>query len=269
MSYKDQLSTLGLSNMEIKAYLALLEIGSATVLKLSHKTGIKRTTMYDVVEGLIHKKLITLTEKGNKRSYHAENPKKIDGLLAEEERKLAEKRKNFLTIIPELSSLFNAHDKKPKIRFYEGFEGIKTAFEETLELPRNTETLAYGSAYQLDSLSYQEYILDYISRRVAKGIYQRAIINDSPVAAKKFQADDKAQLRNTILVDEKTFPFVDEVNIYGNKVSIVSFKDELTLIIESEAIARTQRSFFEMSWITAQQIGKLSPNPYVPPKREK
>ena len=43
--------------------------------------------------------------------------------------------------------------------------------------------------------------------------------------------------------------FSNEINIYDNKVAIISFKDDLIgMIIESSEIADTQRTIFKMVW---------------------
>jgi len=47
----------------------------------------------------------------------------------------------------------------------------------------------------------------------------------------------------------KIYPFTNEINIYRNKVAIISLEDELVaVVIESESIANGQRSIFELAW---------------------
>jgi len=51
------------------------------------------------------------------------------------------------------------------------------------------------------------------------------------------------------LVSPEKFDFTNEINIYDDKVAIISFKNELIgMIIESTEIANSQRAIFNMCW---------------------
>ena len=141
---------------------------------------------------------------------------------------------------------------KPKIKLFEGIEGIKQLFEETLESPKNSEMLAYSSAESIHDY-LKEYVPEYLKRRVRRGIRQRAIVEDSD-DARVHKSNDKVELRDTRLIDREKFPFKNEINIFGNKIMIASYKDLIGLIIESKDIADTQRAIFELAWIGAQNI---------------
>jgi sugar-specific transcriptional regulator TrmB len=249
------LEILGLNYTEMKAYTTLLQMGSGTIGEIVHKAGIKRTTTYSVLENLIQKKLVSLIEKSGKREYRAEDPKKIPGLFESQEKELTKKKQRMLEMLPELSSMYNAHATKPKISFYEGEEAIKSAFDETLELPEGSEVLSYTNSEELTADYMQEFVLDYMEQRTRKKISNRAIAEDSPFV-RKVQKEDKAQLRNMILVDPKKYPCADRINIYGNKVSIISFKNKLVVTVESESVAKTFNSLFELAWLGAQKTGK-------------
>ncbi|MBI5755000.1 hypothetical protein HZA41_02155 [Candidatus Peregrinibacteria bacterium] len=65
----------------------------------------------------------------------------------------------------------------------------------------------------------------------------------------KVQQEDKKYFREIRRVSAKECNFSNEINIYDDKVAIVSFKDELIgMIIESSEIANTQRAIFKMAW---------------------
>ncbi len=265
MNYNLALEQFGLNQKETKIYTTLLQMGSGTIQEIVRKSGIKRTTTYSVLENLMQKKLINLLEKDTKREYFAEDPKNIISILETKEKALSEKKKQLLEALPEIKSLYNIHTKKPKVRFYENDEGIKFVLDATLDLPKGSETLSYQTDEKLPSKFLQEYVFDYVKRRIAKGISQRMISNDSPFL-QKMQQKDKVELRNTTMINAKIYPFTDQVIIFGDKVAIVSYSDQIALIIESQAVAQTQKTIFELAWAGAQKLGKPSPNPYIPPK---
>jgi len=58
-----ELEKIGLSKKEAKVYLACLELSEATIGQISKKSGVKRTTVYDIVESLKEKSLISSSTK--------------------------------------------------------------------------------------------------------------------------------------------------------------------------------------------------------------
>jgi len=234
-----------LEEKESSTYLAILELGETTIQRISKKTKIKRTTLYDVIESLRNKGLVGLTKSGKKNLYYAEDPRKI-------EENLENKKQEYLKILPEILSITNLIDKKPKIRFFEGIDGIKEVYRDTLKYPKS-ETLAWLS---LDAVNYFdiEYLWkDYVKKRVEKKIWQRSIAPNNEYL-KKVKTFDQKHLRQTKLIDQKLFPLEVEINLYGkNNIGIMAFKEQIGLIIESEKIYNTLKSIFEMNWKMLEQ----------------
>jgi len=246
------LQAVGLNENQVAVYITLLQMGSGEIQDIARKSGVKRTTAYSVLDVLMQEGLVSFVQKGAHREYFAEDPRKLPKLLEEEKRRLNRKQERITEALPELASLYNAHATKPKIRFYEGIDGIKQMFEETLELKSGTEMLAFSSAESIHEY-LRDYVPYYLEQRVAKGIRQRAIAEDSP-EAREHQKNDAKELRQTRLVDREQFPFSNEINIFGNKVMIASYKDLLGVIIESVEVARTQKAIFELAWIGAGSV---------------
>lgn len=75
---------IGFSDKEIVVYLALLELGKRTVSAIARKAGINRTTVYDILETLISKKLVSISGKEPLQEYVAESPDNILSMLRDE-----------------------------------------------------------------------------------------------------------------------------------------------------------------------------------------
>lgn len=71
------LKSIGLTENEIKIYLLLLKSGSITAYEISQKTGIYRAHVYDKLEQLIKKGLVTHVYKGAKK-YVSIQPSAVD-----------------------------------------------------------------------------------------------------------------------------------------------------------------------------------------------
>jgi len=145
-------------------------------------------------------------------------------------------------------------------------DAVKEAFYEPLEMPKGSGTLVLTNSVELGTPFMHDSVIDFMDKRTDKKIYNRSIAEDTEFL-EEIQDHDKEQLRDMTLIDPKKYPAVDRINIYGNKVSIISFKNKMVLTMESESVAQTFRSLFELAWIGAQKVGKPSPNPYVPPKK--
>lgn len=236
---KEKLSNLGLTDAEIKVYLAALELGEANIASLAKKSGVKRTTTYLVVESLKDKDMMNSLRKGSKVLFYAGDPRKLKEKL-EERQKLLDKT------IPELLAIANYLDKKPKITFFEGLGCLKDVYRDTLRYSEK-EMLAWVSEEAFRALD-QEFIDYYIQERIKKRIWVRAIAPNTP-ETQEYKKTEEKSLRKTKLADANTFPIKVEIDLYGiNKIGIIAFEEKIGLIIESEKIYTTLKSVFEMNW---------------------
>lgn len=239
MEIKNYLEQLGVTGKKANVYLAALELGSATVIDIAKKAGVKRTTAYDVLLDLEQMNLVSQTAKGKKRLFVGEDPEKIKKDLERKQRIINE-------ALPMLQSIYNVKGAKPKIQFYEGKAGLIEVYNDTLKY--NQPIYAFTAEDNVRSLG-KEWALEYIARRVKKNIFLRGIVPNSPYLYSDFLDKDQEQLRQSKLVDPKKYPFSIEINIYGfQKVALMSGKDEMAIIIEGAEIYRTMKSIFQLLW---------------------
>ena len=158
MEISQTLEQFGLEGKKADVYLATLELGSATVIEIARKAGIKRTTCYDILLDLIGKSLVSETSKGKKRFFIGEDPETI-------QKKLQAKERLFSEILPLLKSMHTVSGTKPKIRFYEGLEGVREVYWDILKY--SGEFVAFGSEDVVRILG-EKWTEDYIVKRVKK-----------------------------------------------------------------------------------------------------
>lgn len=245
MEILESLSQAGLTEKQAKAYVAALELGVSSIQNIAKKSGLKRSTTYDMVEDLMQKGLLTQSFQGKRRIFAAEDPEKVLALF-----KLQEQ--SFQKAIPELKSIYNRLSSKPRIRYYEGVPGLETVYWDTLG--STTSILAYGSIDDMWSAMSKEFIKRYVQERVKKNIFEKAIV-PATEASRQYAQKNKEELREFRFVPAGRLPFYNEINIYGDKIAVMSFVEKIGLIIESKKIADTQRAIFELAWLGAQQVG--------------
>lgn len=243
------LLSLNFTEKEASVYLALLALGKGTVSQIARKANITRTHGYNILDTLISKGLVNISGKEPKQEYTAESPNKIKDLLKNEIKKQEEFLKQADTIIPKLQSIYNTKDR-PQIRFYEGSEGLKQIYEDTLTA--KGEILAYASVEDTQA-TLPEYFPNYYFRRADKNIPIKAIFPDSP-EARELTKLNKIQKRETALVPPQEFSFSPEINIYNNKVMIASWREKLGITIESSEISDAMKKIFKLAWAEARRL---------------
>lgn len=242
MDLSAQITQFGLNPKQASVYLALLELGASTVIEVAKKTGILRTTVYDEILELEKKGLIAQTKKGKKRLFLAAEPENLKKILDEKKARLEE-------LMPALKSLVNTAGVKPVIRYYEGTEGIKEVYRDTLKY--KGELIGFVTENIINKLG-QEFADEYKSKRVKSDIRVRVIGPDTE-EIKEYKKSDQKDLKETRLVPKDQFPFSIEMNIYGNKLAFMSFSEQLGLIVESNEIADNMRHLFKLAWLGAEK----------------
>lgn len=239
------LKNVGLNENEANFYLAALELGEANISRISKKANIKRTTAYWVVDSLKERGLISSIKKGIQTKYHAEDPRKIEEML--EEKKISIQK-----IMPELMSFANLIDKKPKIRYFEGKEAFKEVFKDILKYP-SSEVLAWFDE-NFASIDQQFFFDYFVPKRKEKKIWARVIYPDNP-QTRELVASNQEHLIKSKLATSTKFKMDIEINLYGkNKMGIISYPEQLAIIIESQKIFDAQKNIFELLWDNLPEI---------------
>lgn len=248
---KTFLRSAGLTENEARVYLTLLEMGQSTVTQIAKSAKVTRTSAYAILDQLAGKKLVSVLGKEPKKEYSAESPENLREII---KGKLEETQK-LLNIadqlVPELKSLHNI-TRRPKVRFYEGKEGLQEVYEDTLT--SHGPILAFASVEHTEG-TLPKYFPKYYKRRAAKKIPIRAIFPESKESL-ELSKRDREELRTTVFIPEAEYSFSPEINIYDNKVMIASWKENLGIILESQEIANALKKIFELSWVGAKSLKK-------------
>src|SRR3990167_5476847 len=89
------LTEIGLTPGEIKSYLALLKLGSSSTGPLSKESKVSRSKLYDILDKLEKKGLVSNIEENGVIYFQAVEPAKIKTYLKEKEDKIKEMASQF------------------------------------------------------------------------------------------------------------------------------------------------------------------------------
>lgn len=237
------IQSLGLNEKEAKVYLASLELGQATVQKISAKADIKRPTTYFIIEGLMERGLMSSYYQGKKQFFMAEMPERILDLIAKERKELELREEQFKRLLPELQSINNRNKDKPVVKYYEGKDGILTMTLENLKLKKNQTFDNFFSRDFVDKIMTPDDLKLIRDARLENKVRARAIYTR-----------DKGSLENIenaeiIRVSSEEFPVSCDIAFYEDRVRIASFEDRIMgVVIEDKEIAQSLRALFELAW---------------------
>ncbi|MEI6425904.1 MAG: helix-turn-helix domain-containing protein [Candidatus Absconditabacteria bacterium] len=235
------LQNYGFSEKEAKVYLTALELGSSPASTIARRSEIKRVTVYTILEDLKKKGVSSDTNKGDVKYYSVISP---DTLL----RQLEQKYESFKAKVPELLALADTFGNKPKIQFFEGFEGMKKMYDD--QLSSKTDLKAFMGRHELNE-KLSEYLMHiFIPNRVKNKVLAKVILSNSPENKSYHKKSDKLLLKESILIEDTIFNIPDELLIYDNKVAIALYTDHdmCGIIIHSDKFFLTMQSIFDLIW---------------------
>lgn len=246
----EKLEKFGLSRKEATIYLALLELGSSHVQEIAKKANINRSTTYVLLDSLVNHGLVSTATKAGIKMYTPAPPERLIQFLEESVKRYTELVGIAHSVLPELKAMYVGVGPKPKVQFFEGLEGIKTAYEDTLT---SQETIrAYASIENMHK-ALPDYFPEYYQRRARKKIKIRAIFPNTQEAQERIQ-HNKKEAREALLVPRDKYAFSPEINIYDDKIVFMSLVEKFSLIIESQELADALKKAFELSWQEAKRL---------------
>lgn len=240
----DTLKKIGFNDDEINVYLNLLEKSPTSVRLIAAETGIGRGTVFNILKKFIAQGLAAYYQRGKSKLFAAEDPEKIKELLKHQEEKIGQQRVEVEAIIPELRSLFPAHGRRPKIKYYEGTKEVSEMLRDVLSVvsqKKNKEYFAYSTKGKRQII-YKDFP-DFSEQRIKAGIKVK-VVAIGP-------GGELRGLDERKWLTEKAAEDSSYMVIYGNKVSFVTLDAKgqpLGVIIEDRASAETQKLIFRRLW---------------------
>lgn len=241
MRNSEYIEKLGLTKKQAEVYLACLRLGPSKVGGIQKEANIKRTTLYDVLGELEKLGLISYSMKQKTRIYNPENPNKLQELIED-------KNKAVQVILPDLQQLFFSVSYRPAIRFFEGSEGIKQIYKETLNC-KEKKILQIVSVKDFQEFPGKKFMTWYVEERPRRGIKAQAIHPKSgDIYDDHFGRNDTLLKREVRYMPPSLFS-MSMIMIYDNNVVAMSTKKEnYGFIIESKEYSNAMRAMFDLLW---------------------
>lgn len=236
---------LGLSISESVVLGILLQHGSMYASRIAKEARLNRTTTYGVLGELVERGLVSKVKSRTATQYQAIPPEMLPAYAAKRRDEMAEHEKDLRDAVPQLMFLREKARVFPKVQFFEGEEGVKQAYEDTLE--NNPEKFlrditGVDAVFQRLGRKWVDY---YLEKRTQLGIRCTDLAPESDWA-RESKKDDEKYLRTTKFIPAEYF-FDAEIALYGDKVGIFSYAKEspVAILIEDATISHAMKQLFD------------------------
>lgn len=239
LTKEEVLQDLGLSINETKVFVALLNLGATTAGKVADKCKLHRTNVYDALERLSEKGLVSHIIKDETKIFEAAEPESLSRLVDERKAKLE-------SIMPQLL-LDKQLAKKTSAHIFEGVKALKLAFYNLLKY--NKPIHLYGLPRHAPEM-VKGFIDLFHKTRIQRKILMQHIYNEN--------AQERIKYLNSLdYTQAKFLPHQFDTPIStltcGDEVLIIYWLEPLTFIrIESKQLADTYKKYFEVLYKTAE-----------------
>jgi len=242
------LQGIGLTESEIKVYLALLRLGQTTAGKIVEESKVTRSKIYDILERLKNKGLVSHIIKESTRYFSAASPNNLINYLDEKERKIHEDKESINKILPELLEQQKAAQKGKLAEVFLGINGMRNAFSIlTEEFDEKEVYYAFGAGKGENIEQIQIFFSQLHLQRIKKKVKSFIIFNEASRGL--FKEQEKSRLVEARYIKQST---PSAINIYKNYTIIaILTKEPITFLIRNKETADSFREYFEVMWKVA------------------
>jgi len=246
---KQILREIGLSEGEIKVYLALLKLEEAKKTELARRAGVSSSKVYEICGKLQNKGIVGTIIKDNKTHFKAMEPSRLMDFFNEKTAKLEKQRKELERAIPAIENYAKISENKAVL--YEGIKAIKNFYRNILEeLNKGDEYYVIGVNYGENLPGVQEFFENYHKQRAKKGIKVNMLVNNDAKNILVKTIHDRANIRYL-----PQYLLTNMIILFYKKKSFIFFlaRDSVGLLIESEEVTKGFRSYFNAFWKIAEK----------------
>jgi len=241
------LAKLGLTNGEIKVYVALNKIGETTIGPIGKESKVSKSKIYDILDKLIEKGLAGYILKEGVKYFLANDPHMILDYIAKKEDDLDQTKAKIVDeLLPQLLLQRSSVSKKRVAEMYEGFRGVKAIREELILTFKKGDALLVLGAPKIANEKWEGWFLDFHKRRIARGVGLKIIYNSD--------AQTYGEIRNEMqLTQARYLPnklvSPNWIDVFGDAVLFVMvLKTPIAFVVRDKELAKSFKSYFDIMW---------------------
>ncbi len=234
------LEKLGLNRNEAKVYFGLLTLGQATAAELVKLVGVHRNIVYDNLEKLIEKGLVSFIVEGAKRKFIAERPSAIVDFFDSKKKNLDNEFSGAKSLFPEIEKLLSESRSQQDAVLFRGVQGIKKVLNLILE---SKEYWSIGITNDSVKVLGEAYWANFNLKIHERKIKEHWLMNSG------FKSFAELKIPSLTRVLPQQMNQVTEIMIFDDKAAIMVYsKMPIALLIEDSHVADGFRKQFDVLW---------------------
>ncbi|MEA3514749.1 MAG: helix-turn-helix domain-containing protein [Nanoarchaeota archaeon] len=244
--FEENLLEIGFTKNETQVYFAILDLGECKTGEILKKANINTGRIYDILNKLIEKGLVSNIIKNNTKFFYATNPLRLIDYIEEKKSILEAKEKDIRNMLPELIKKNQSLKKTYRTEVYQGIQGIKSFLKEISDVLSESDTFYIMGVPLIDNKNLSIFLQSWNQERINKKFRLKIIYN--------YEARSEAKKRKKLELTEVkimkkgvvTPAWIDIVRDY---VAIITLeKNPTCIVIKNEEVANSYLKFFDMIW---------------------
>ncbi len=243
----EDLLGLGFNKNEAKVYFSLIKFGKADAHQLIQDTKLHKNIIYDNIDKLIDKGLVTYIVENGRRVYKMAPSGILIEFFEEKEKELKLQKDKAINLAKEIDKLRKNIPIEQEATIYKGVKGLKSFYNQSLY---KGEFLVFGSPKESVEIMGETFWRNYDIKRKEVKLYAKLIFNHS---LRKFGETIKNKYTEVRYL-EKDFEPLTETHIQKDKIGIIVWTAEpILFLIQNKFIAESYKNFFENMWKSAKK----------------
>jgi predicted transcriptional regulator len=237
----DKLVALDLTAGEARVYLSLLKLGPSKVGAIVRESRVSYSKVYDVLERLANKGLVSHVLIGKVRHFSAAGPYRLHDYIRKKEESLQSEKEAADRLIPNLLKYAGA-GKRNSAEIFVGLKGLRTAYEILLQDAKKGDILRYF--YPFD---------DY--HKVASPFYGRLHLfqkqkrlDERGIGTINFKKSKHYKELKNVNMRFVSFPLPATMDIFGDKMLIIAWESATGILMTSKEITDHFKQYFDSVW---------------------
>jgi len=241
------LMNFGLTKNESLVYLTLAETGESKVSRIIKKSKFKSGKIYQVLDSLLNKGIISYSIKNNVKHYSPGNPEKILEYIKLKKYQIVKEEENFQKLLPEINKIIKTKNESCQIKIYESIEGIRTALFTFVDQLSTKDTIfLYGA----NDEPKRDAILSwpkYNKKIVEKEIKTKILMTNISKEGRKLRKNINTNKEYKYLAGTDLSNFM----VCKNTTILFNFNQPNCIYIENKDYAEQFKELFFALWKTA------------------
>lgn len=230
---------IGLSQVQAKIYLYLIQEGQRTPTEIANAISENRTTVYSAAGKLEKLGLISKKDRGKVSAFIPNHPSALETIAEKRLRLVTKQIKNVESNLPTLINYYNEYQSTPGATTLYGREGVKMIWDKVIA----TKAPYYFVRSRYDEVANKEDLDHFKKARIEADIHAENITPSEFASYDKEEAKKWLLTRTFLPPNEYDSPI--EIDIFGDNVAFINYdKNGMSTLIESPEIADAMRQMF-------------------------